>query len=212
MEALAKRLANSISVTLDYDEEKQAVITYGLFAIIQVFVTFILVLSVGLLFRVPVEALIICFSASILRKYSGGAHLNSAESCTVFSVITCSVFALLSRYVLLNYYNPLLSYGAIIIIYSIAFYIIYKFAPVDSPQKPIRTEQKKERMKYGSYITLSVFLIISLLLLYSNSKDINLKSYGISLLFGVSWQVFTLTDAGALFLVKINNILRKEVS
>ena len=80
MEKIANKLAHNISLSLGFDDEKEAVVAYGLIAIIQITVIVLLVLFFGILISAPVEGLIVCFSASILRKYSGGAHAAHAPS------------------------------------------------------------------------------------------------------------------------------------
>ncbi|MCE5343707.1 MAG: accessory gene regulator B family protein, partial [Eubacteriales bacterium] len=67
MENLVRRLASRIALSLGYDAEKEAVVAYGLLAIVQVAITVILALLFGFLVGAPVEAMIVCFSVSILR-------------------------------------------------------------------------------------------------------------------------------------------------
>ena len=118
MEKLAKQLANNIASSLNYDKEKEAVIAYGLIAIIQVAITVLLILLFGIQIGAPIEALVICFSASILRKYSGGAHADTPELCTAISVIYCILMALLTKHLLTPIYNPIIMAVAILIIFS----------------------------------------------------------------------------------------------
>jgi accessory gene regulator B len=212
MEKLARKLASNISSSLGYDDEKEAVVAYGLIAMIQITLTTLLVLLLGILAGAPVEALIICFSVSILRKYSGGAHAKTAEFCTGFSVIYCILTAVISKRLLAGIYNPIAMAVAIIIIFALSFLIVYKFAPVDSPNKPIRTEKKKKRMRKGSFIILSVYFVMSVTFFLLAYQSEIFESYGIGLLFGISWQIFTLTHLGAQFIGKMNQlfILRKE--
>jgi accessory gene regulator B len=105
----------------------------------------------------------------------------------------------------------------IIVVYALSFIAIFKLAPVDSPNKPIKTDKKKRRMRRGSFITLSVYFVLSILFLLLSLKYHNRGSLGISLLFGIIWQIFTLTKFGFYFLKKIdfsvNKIfrIRKEV-
>lgn len=212
MEKLARKLASNISSSLGYDDEKEAVIAYGLIAIIQIFITVLLVLLFGILVGALAEALIVCFSVSILRKYSGGAHAGTIELCTGFSLLYCTTAAVISKWLLAGIYNPIPMAIAIIIIFGISFLVVNKFAPVDSPNKPIRTEKKKKRMRKGSFVILSVYLIISIAFFVLSFKYEVFKSYGISLLFGISWQIFTLTYLGSLFIGKMNDfiIFKKE--
>jgi accessory gene regulator B len=193
MEKLAKKLANNISISLGYDIEKEHVIAYGLTAIIQIIVTVLLILVIGLIVGTPVEALIICFSISILRKYSGGAHAGSIEMCTLISVIYCVGFSLISKYLLASILSTYSMLFIIVLVFALSFLAIYKLAPVDSPNKPIKTEKKKKRMRKDSYIVLTVYLAISITFLLLNLKFHSLISFGISLIFGVMWQILTLT-------------------
>lgn len=211
MERLARKLANNIAFSLGFDAEKEAVVAYGLSALIQTIVTVLLVLISGLIIGAPVEAMIICFSVSVFRKYSGGAHAGSAGLCTAVSAVYCTAAALICRRLLLNIYNLYLMLAAIVIIYLLSAFAVFKRAPIDSPNKPIRTEKKKRKMRKGSFIVLTVYFLLSMGLLLLGLKYKILNSFGISLLFGIAWQIFTLTDPGALFLHKLEKIIRGEV-
>ncbi len=218
MEKLAIRLANKISRELNYDDEKKEVVTYGLIALLQLVFTVFFVIVIGLFFGTPVEALIICFSVSCLRKYSGGAHVGTMGLCTFIGVAYSIGFSLISRYLLL----PVLSAPSLcfisVAVYMISFWAIYKLAPVDSPHKPIKTERKKKRMRKGAFLTLSFYMLVSIILLLLGKHELIFNSFALSLLFGILWQIFTLTKIGTAFLNRtdlIANILlgkKKEVT
>ncbi|MGI5971870.1 MAG: accessory gene regulator ArgB-like protein [Oscillospiraceae bacterium] len=212
MEKLARKLASKISASLNYDAEKEAVIAYGLIAIIQIAVTVLMIFIIGLLLDVYVEALIVCFSASIMRKYSGGAHAGSAELCTSFSIFYCLLTALVSKRLLTPVYHLLPMAAAAILIFALSLIVVYKKAPVDSPNKPIRTEKKIKRMRKGSFIILALYLVLSAVFFILGFRHENFRSYGISMLFGLGWQTFTLINPGALFIGTMNKIfIKKEV-
>jgi len=209
MEKLARKLASNIAASLSYDNEKEQVVAYGLIAIIQTLVTVFLVLIIGLFAGVPIEALIICFSVSILRKYSGGAHAGSIELCTTIAIIYITTFSLISRYLLAGVINGYTMAIIIFIVYALSFFAIYKFAPVDSPKKLIKTEKKKKRMRKGSFIILTVYFALSTVLFLLSQKQYISYSLGLSLLFGLSWQVFTLTKPGSSFISLIDSAVNK---
>lgn len=210
MEKLAHKFASGISLSLGYDEEKEAVIAYGLTAIIQVSSTILLVLLLGILVGVLIESLIVCFSVAFFRKYSGGAHAETAEFCTCFSALYCTLTAFLSKRLFSAVYSPIPMAVVVILIFSLSFIAIYKLAPVDTPNKPIRTEKKKRKMKAGSFIVLAIYFLVSVAFLVLSPQSDRFKSYGISLLFGTAWQVFTLTHSGSLFIQRMNHIFIKE--
>lgn len=210
MEKLARRLAAEIANSLDFDAEKQAVVAYGLIAMLQILITVLLVTIFGFLIQAPVEALIVCFSVSILRKYSGGAHADSAELCAVIGVFYSTVAAFLASRVFLTFYQPSFMMLGIVIVYLVSFLILWKYAPVDSPNKPIRTEMKRIKMKKKSISILSGYLALSLVLFTVGQTRKVYNSYGISLLFGVIWQVFTLTSPGASMLQRMNKLFLRR--
>lgn len=214
MEKIMKGLASRIALSLGYDTEKEAVIAYGLFAIVQIIITIVLALLFGFIVGAPVEAMIVCFSVSIYRSYSGGAHAHDAEFCTVISVIYCTFAAWLSTHVI-PFYVPFIMLIAIILVYAFVFWISIRYVPVDSPNKPIKSEQKIKRMRKGSFIIISAYMALQLFFYFSSSQWPAFRTYGISLLLGISWQAFTLTPLGAILLDKLNALpkfTRKEVS
>ncbi|MDD3214743.1 MAG: accessory gene regulator B family protein [Eubacteriales bacterium] len=212
MEKLVRRLASKIAKSQGYDAEKEAVVAYGLLAIVQVGTIVVLALIFGFLVGAPVEAMIVCFSVSILRKYSGGAHAYDADFCTIMSVIYCALAALASR-LLAPAYNSLVVLLIAVLGYGLTFWIAYRYVPVDSPNKPIKSEAKIKRMRKGSMITITVYAALQLFLFLLTGRFPAFRSYGISLLMGTGWQALTLTPLGSILLDKLNDIpkyLRKE--
>ena len=211
MEKLARKLTSEIAKALHYDDEKEQVVAYGLIAMIQTAVTVILVLLLGLIIGTPVEALIVCFSVSTLRKYSGGAHVSFIELCTLIGVIYCTVCSAVSRYLVAPLFTSYAAAVAIAVVYGLSFSAVYRLAPVDSPNKPIRTDKKKKRMKKDSLIVLSVYFVLSVSFLLLSLKNKWFASLGVSLLFGIVWQTLTLTKFGSYSIGKIDFVGSKIV-
>lgn len=209
MEKLANNIANKVALELTLDQNNKELIAYGAFALMQMVLSITLVFLFGLLFHVAFEALIISFTAGTLRKYSGGVHASSPWSCSFIGVIVCVGQALLISILISPVVNLklIIIIGVVIFIWS--YYIIYKLAPVDSAAKPIVKEEKIRRMKKGSIILLSIYLIITIffILLYINTSERNFLFYALYLYLGILWQVFTLTDSGHLLIGKVDTFL-----
>jgi accessory gene regulator B len=203
MEVWVRRLANKVAQSLGYDAEKESVIAYGLIAITQVLMTVILALAAGLLIHAPAESMIVCFSVSILRRFSGGAHADSLGKCTFITVVACTLFAFLSRF-LAPFLTPLLLTLVTLVVYTLVYTSIYRYAPVASPHKPIKTEQKRLRMRRGCYRTMAVYVAVQTLLIIASLWYPGARSLAVSLILGVAWQAFTLTNAGNILLNKLN--------
>ena len=214
MEKLSNSIANKVSSELSLDEDNRQVIAYGSFALMQMFLSIILVFLFGLLFHVAFEALIISFTGSILRKYSGGVHASSPAVCNFVGIIVCvgqAVLISLLESPVVNF-KLVIILGVVIFIWS--YYIIYKLAPVDSIAKPIVKEEKRKRMKKGSIILLSVYLIITVffILFYINSGERNFFTYVLCIYSGILWQAFTLTDLGHLLIGKVDLFLNHKIN
>ena len=142
--------------------------------------------------------MIISFTASILRKYSGGVHASSPSICAFIGIVICVGFGLAFKLLLPSLLDITIVIVMGILVFTWSFYILFKLAPVDTPSKPIKREEKRKQMKKGSIILLIVyFLIITLsLILYIHLNSIHFLVYSICIMFGVVWQVFTLTQSG----------------
>jgi len=216
MEKLSQNIAYRVVTELDLDKDNREVIAYGAFAILQMLLSIILVTIIGYLFNVVVQALIISFTASILRKCSGGAHSSSPRVCVVVGTIICIGLAVTATILC-----SLISFKTLILIgsaiFMIAFYAIYKLAPVDSPSKPIKKIENIKRMKRGSVLILSVYLIIAVInmMLYICLGYNKFLICTTCMYVAILWQVFTLTSFAHIVLTKIdaffiNIFFRKE--
>lgn len=210
MEKLCNKIANKIALQLEFDNDKKEVLAYGAFALFQMIISIVLVLIFGIVFHVAVEALIISFIVSILRKYSGGVHASSPSACMFIGTILCVGQAILIKLFIVPLVNIkiLLILGVLIFIWS--YYILYKLAPVDSLSKPIKREKKRIRMKKGSIKILSIYLIIVLLdiIIFNYFEENKPIIYAVCICLGVLWQTFTLTKFGFLTITNVDTLFK----
>lgn len=209
MEKLTNNIANKIAAELKLDSNSNEIIAYGMFALIHIALSIILVIAFGLIFRVTIEALIICGVGSILRKYSGGAHASSPSRCTGIGSLICIGQSLIILYLL----GPVINLKLLLFIgvatFAWSYYLIYKLVPVDSPAKPIKTKEKKIRMKKGSIFVLNAYIIIIAIntAVYILFKDKRFLIYSICVYGGIAWQMFTLTKVGHIIMNSIDAFL-----
>ncbi|MEG0772229.1 accessory gene regulator B family protein [Clostridium sp.] len=206
MERICNSIAEKISMELNFDSDRKEVIAYGLFALLQMILSILLVIVFGSLFNVVIEAVIISFTASILRKYSGGVHASSPSKCLVIGTISCIGQAILIKILVMQSINLnlVLFLGTITFLWS--YYMIYKLAPVGSLEKPIKSEEKRKRMRKVSIVILSVYLILVIVSIatYSYFHEMVALKYCLCIYIGILWQVFTITTYGNLMIRKID--------
>ena len=205
IENLCEKISDYISRELSFDEDKKSVINYGIFASIQMIFCIMLVIIFGFIFNVMVEALIVSFTTSILRKSSGGVHASSPGKCAIIGTISTIIMALVSKKIYVNFiFNLLIG----VIIFVFAYYIIYKLAPVDSISKPIKSAKKRIRLKKITITTMNIYLMIVTIniLGYLITQKYQLLIYSMCIYMGILWQVFSLTKKGHAVLTKIDSL------
>lgn len=208
IQELCEKISDKIVTELQYDADQKAVIQYGLFAIIQTTLAISTGVLFGALLGVLLPTLVISFVAVILRKYSGGVHAQTPEGCMLVGTIVSVGGALGISWIPWNGVSIII--GGIIL-FGIAYYVIWKWAPVDSTAKPIRREEKKKLLKKRSILILTLYLIMVIvsLVFYLSNNHKELLLYIASVYVGVGWQVFTLTTTGHLVMGKIDLFFNK---
>jgi len=211
IEKLSNSLAFKIASTLNMDKDREEVLAYGAFAIFQTLWSIALVIILGAIFDVLLESLTISFTTAMLRKYSGGAHATSPNRCAIIGAIAAVGLALILNRFLVSI-NPIGIFIFGVISFISAYYIIYKYAPVDTPNKPIIREETKTRLKKLSFKFVHALLVITsaLYFLYFSNMDsiISLKIF-FSICLGIAWQILTLTSIGHYVIAKADILLNK---
>ena len=205
---LSSKIATKIVMETDGDEERKSVIEYGIFAMIQTGIAIICTVIFGLLFNILVESLIVSFSISILRKCSGGVHATSPTRCTVIGTLIC---ILISKLVIIININSMYSMILGVIAFIISYYTVYKLAPVDSKNKPIKKLERRKKLKRKSINIINIYLIISIvfIIIYHFYNIHNVIIYFECLYLGMLWQVISLTKIGHLAVNKLDYLLNK---
>lgn len=213
---ISEKIAKKIADELKLDNEKFEVINYGLFAFLQIVTSIALVATLGWIFGLLSQALIVSFTSSILRQYSGGVHASKPSICLIIGTIVTISIAYIARIISINI-NDIIVIITGLFITIISYYIIYKKAPVDSKAKPINNNNNKRiRMRRNSLIILSVYLVtaISLIISYYITSNKLCIEYMVCIYLAFGWQVFSLTIIGHKVLTKIDlffsTILVKE--
>ncbi|SFB08879.1 accessory gene regulator ArgB-like protein [Clostridium frigidicarnis] len=207
IESITKKMSNVISEELNLDNNKKQVLNYGGFAIVHIFISITLTIILGLIFNVVVEALILSFSISILRKFSGGVHASTPNNCLILGNFVCIFCAIIVKFVIIgNVAEPNLIYLDLLG-FLWCYYILYNLSPIDNPNKPLRNKKKKLALKKKSIITVVVYQsIVLIMVLYSPNE---LVGYSTALLLGALWQCFTLTNPCFKVITTLDSFLNK---
>lgn len=208
IQRICETMSDKIAKELNFETNQRAVINYGLFAMVQTSIAILLEIILGGILGVLIPTLIISLIAVILRKYSGGAHAQTPEGCLVIGIVVSVGGALGVSWIPWDIVK-IVVLGVIIL--TLAYYLVWRLAPVDSGAKPIRRVEKKQLLKKRSIFILSIYLIaiVVSLLLYLDNNDEKLLLYIASVYVGIGWQTFTLTATGHLAMGRIDLIFNK---
>lgn len=138
--AAAKILGESICE----DKEKQAVIIYGLEIIISSFVTFVILLLIGIYFHYVKEALLFTLLYCPLRQYAGGYHASSYINCTACMSGSFWILIHIWKMVITNMI-PI----SVVIVSVLVFLFIWNVIPVQTKNKPLESYENKRYRKKG---------------------------------------------------------------
>lgn len=194
---LSRKVATYLARELGYDQERQAILEFSLAVNLSSLVGYLwLILIAGLLGILP-EALAAAITASTLRVSSGGAHASCPKNCTLIGLAVFLTIPFLTKIFSINYL-PFLVISALII----GIPILIRYAPADTPGKPITSKLQIQTLKRNSLIILGLTVLIQgLLLNYQWNPTLVLSSC-----LGLIWQLFTLTPVGYKTVAKLNRL------
>lgn len=209
IEIFSNLIASKILRTLSIDDkDKEEVLAYGAFVLIQTILITLMVAFFGIIFNVMYEALIILFIASYLRKSSGGAHATTPMNCALISVIIFGGLALVVKYYVINI-DLLLLFIGMIIAFIFTYYIMLYYSPVETENKPLRDAKVRARLKKKSInIVLSLVVInFILILFYLKTEHYYLLNIAVCITVGVTWQSITMVSLGHKIIDGLDKVL-----
>ena len=194
LESLAVGLGKRSKEILKIDDERQEVVVYGAIMLLNICISILAVIFLGLIFGVLCEAILFSLVVSILRKYSGGIHASSPGKCAFFGAIISVGAGLIINHLIYGIdITIVMSFSILFLV--ISFLIIYKYAPVDSINKPITDVKLRKQFKANSMIIIGLALIIEigLLLVYLFYSDVFYIKTIECISIGIMFQSLTLT-------------------
>lgn len=194
---------NYINKNLDIDKRQEAILRYSIELVISGVFSLGLALIAALFLGVFPNVFIIMITSAVFRSFSGGAHSSTMFGCAIYGTIIMNILGLITKYT-----HPTKNFLAIIIllIFMFSIWSFQKYAPADTPGKPITTKVKREKLRRLSFFTLFIWCAVCLLWYTGLVKNYTII-YASAL--GVLWQSFSLTDWGYALLHHMDRALQK---
>lgn len=152
--------------------EDREIIIHGLTAGIELILSILTTVLLGLIFDLVVESIVFLISFSFIRMYAGGYHCKKASSCYIMSSATVILVLGIVKY------TPVQNmFQVSLVLLLIATLILLKCAPVGTGTKPLDGAEKEYlRQKVLIYLSIECVIIATLFVL-----ALNILSYVISL-------------------------------
>lgn len=194
---------NYIQNNLGIDKRQEIILRFSIELVISGAFSLGLALLVAVFLGIFPNVFIIMITSGIFRSFSGGAHSSTMFGCAIYGTVIMNILGLITKYAHLSKNFLAIS---ILLICMFSSWSFYKYAPADTPGKPIATKVKRKKLRRLSFFTLFIWYAVCLLWYTGLVKNYTMI-YSSAL--GVLWQSFSLTDWGYDLLNHMDRALQK---
>ena len=182
--SFSTRISSYLARELQYSEEQKAVLAYAVENILITVLGFAVIMLIGLLLQAPLETFFAALAAGTLRKFSGGAHFATPAKCLLTGGIVYPSYGLMVKNIFMDYAQEPAFMAVLVAMAMASLYLVLRYAPVDSANKPIVSPDFRKKLYRAAIITVLVFYAIGFLNYHT--------SLGLSILGGIFLQAVTL--------------------
>jgi accessory gene regulator B len=177
-------ISEYIAKEMNYDEEKKVILAYALDVLFLTVLGFVILIIAGYLLGITFQVLTATIAGASLRLSSGGAHSSSRLRCMIIGTIQYTIVGLCMTNIYKLLVGQTLLYILIITMSLLSLIIVCKYAPVDSPAKPILSVKFRKRLRKAAIIITLNYSVISII-------SIN-TIWGITIMGGLMIQAISL--------------------
>ena len=159
-----KKLLSFLIKNQSISREDRELYEYAIKVVVHAFINILSTIIIGLFLGMLKESICLFFTYFILRKFSGGLHLNKYIYFLLNSLVLMILTLLTIKHLEQNTYN-------VIFMVSITFstIFIFFFSPLDNENKKL-TDKEKLVYRIVSVILSIVFYIVSVMLISKQSE------------------------------------------
>jgi accessory gene regulator B len=200
-------MARYLAVELQLDAKDTETIQFVLEYFLGLFVNLGVVVGIALWLGITPYVLAALVPSGILRLVSGGAHCSTFFRCLVLGTVIMVGLGQLAAMIGMLMPHALLFF---LVAFTTAwgFYVMHRWAPADTPAKPIVSPKKRTRYRRLSYIFIAVAAVVSLFILYGGGAPLD-SALALASIGGVCWQIYSITPTGYRFIAMVEVLLDK---
>ncbi len=195
----SSKIASYLVKKAKLNNEKEEVLAYAIEVLSLNLINIGMALLIGYMLGVIPGTIICLIIVTIIRTFAGGAHSNSPWRCAVITSLVFPVMALLAQELVHFDSNILDIFLGVAIITG--FVTVFVLAPVDSPNAPIVSDNRRIRLKKLSLLSVIIICAIAVFIRYSIPNKMEIL---LCIGFAVLWSSFILTNTGHIFFKAID--------
>lgn len=164
-EKITKKFIKFITNNTEKSEDDIEKIQYGFQVIIMNLFKLIILFFTAYFLKIFIYTLVAFIVFGIFRSFACGVHANTSLNCIIINYVVFLGNVFISINFALNKY-------IIVTIYIISLILVILYAPADTEERPLISENYRKELKIRAISVVLVFTLISLLI--GNSIYINL--------------------------------------
>lgn len=189
---------------MNENHQKRSIYYYGFFIVFAAIVKGVILVSVAFLLGVLLPVLLITAAFASLRIIAGGYHMDTLGKCLFVSMGLFVAAALIAQHTY-GLWSMISLVALITITFITGLYILIRYAPKDTPNKPITNPKEIRKFKCLSIVYLFILTIGAVAL-----TALAHKLFVLSLCFGILLELFAISPTGHKFFDIIKYKLNKK--
>lgn len=155
---MIKKTSEAVALWLEKEgvvsNENRDLFRYATYSILFGLLPFLFAVIWGIVFSMLTEALLLILPFMLIRKFSGGFHLDNPRLCIIFSNVLIAISLALTKYFICNKYIFTLTALVILAVVSLCL-----FSPIDSKARRLSNKEKQLFGKVARVIAISSLAI-----------------------------------------------------
>jgi len=193
----ASRAGKYLQENLKLDPGTAEVVSYGAEVALLGVLGLASILAVAALLGCVPETLAVVLVLFLMRSTAGGAHCANPVSCNIAGAVIIPLLGKVSAV----WGSRLVSVESLLVIGVIVLGMVLWLAPVDNPNKPIRTRRHRRRLKLIAVLFIGVAVAAQLIMLGYSQEYLSMVAavscalaWGGLILTQLGWRVMALFD------------------
>lgn len=157
---LSEKAVDVLSVHNYIAQDEKELYVYGFFMLFSKAFFFLLTVIYGVLFGIVLESILFYITFIVIRGYAGGVHASKESTCTI-----CTSLAMLLCVAAIRACMELSLITVPLFLLALSTICILLLSPLDSAEKRLTEEEKKEYQKKSHVFTALILLAAILALI-----------------------------------------------